>query len=294
MRTRIRGSRLAAASLAFAGCLWGTGFFFGKIAFEEMSVTENVTFRFLFGSVVLFPFLLKRRRPFRLKELSLLLLAGVIGVPVQFLVQFEGLRLTTVSHASLVVATLPMLLAAGSAVFLHERLTVFEWGMLLVSAIGAALIALSSYSPTGPQPTTRGDLLVLLSMVAAAAMILLSKRLIDGHDPLQVTVAIIVTGTVMLLFWTAFRQPLRFRFSPEVWGAVAAQGVLATAGAYLFWNWGLARMAAARSGAFLNLEPIVGTLLGLSVLHEVLAISAVIGGAMIVGSAIFFTRRPGV
>lgn len=120
MRTGICEPRLPAASLAFAGCLWGTGFFFGKIALEEMSVTENVIFRFLFGSVVLFPFLLKRRRPFRVKEFSLLLLAGVIAVPVQFLVQFEGLRLTTVSHASLVVATLPMLLAAGSAAMADE------------------------------------------------------------------------------------------------------------------------------------------------------------------------------
>jgi drug/metabolite transporter (DMT)-like permease len=129
-------SRLAAASLAAAGSLWGTGFFFGKIAFREMSVTENVAFRFVFGSMVLLPFLLKNWKPFRGQELGMLLLAGIVGVPVQFLLQFKGLQLTTVSHASLIVATLPMLLALGSAAYLRERLAGMEWATLLLSALG--------------------------------------------------------------------------------------------------------------------------------------------------------------
>jgi drug/metabolite transporter (DMT)-like permease len=277
-------------SMAIAGCLWGTGFLLGKIAFQEMSVAENVTFRFICASVVLLPFLPKRWKSFRGHELALLLLAGVVGVPVQFLIQFEGLQLTTVSHASLVVASLPMLLAIGSTIFLRERLTAIEWGVLLVSVLGAALIALPNHWVKDPQATTRGDLLVLFSMVAAAVMILLTKRLIDEHDSLQVTAAVIIVGAVVLLAWTELRQPLRFRFSPVVWAAVGAQGVFATAGAYLFWSWGLARTAAARSGVFLNLEPIVGTLLGVFLLHEVLGVAALLGGVMVIGSAFYFTR----
>jgi hypothetical protein len=42
--------------------------------------------------------------------------ASVLGVPVQYLVQFKGLSLTTVSHASLMVGTLPMLLAIAAVV----------------------------------------------------------------------------------------------------------------------------------------------------------------------------------
>jgi hypothetical protein len=57
------------------------------------------------------------------------------------LVQFAGLRLTTVSHASLIVGTLPMLLALSSALFLHERLKVVESGALLGSGLGALLIS---------------------------------------------------------------------------------------------------------------------------------------------------------
>ena len=68
---------------------------------REMTVSENVSFRFLTAAILLVPVMIRTWRPYRGKELGLLVLASTIGVPVQFLIHFQGLRLTTVSHASL-------------------------------------------------------------------------------------------------------------------------------------------------------------------------------------------------
>lgn len=284
---------LAMLSLSMAGCLWGTGFLFGKIAMSEMTVAENVSFRFISGALLLIPIALRTWKPYRGKELWLLLAASAIGTPVQFLIQFRGLQLTTVSHASLIVGVLPVLLAATSAVFLHERLHGLEWGALGFSAVGAILIGLSSGTTgAGPRPTLHGDILVFLSMFAAVAMILCSKRLIASHGALAVTTSTILLGTIMLLAWVEITQPLRFHFSPAVWGAAAAQGLLATAGAYLFCNWGLAHMPASKAGVFLNLEPVVGSILGIIILGESLSGMAVIGGLMIISAAVYFSLHP--
>jgi drug/metabolite transporter (DMT)-like permease len=284
---------LASVSLALAGSLWGTGFLFGKIAMVEMTVAEDVTFRFLTGSVALVPIVVRHWSPYRGKDLAILLVASLIGIPVEFLIQFKGLQLTSVSHASLIVGILPVLLALSSALFLHERLRYFEWGLLGLSALGALLVALSSAdSERGPQSSLRGDLLVLISLCGAAAMILLSKRLIASHGALPVTASTIIAGTTMLLIWVELTQPVRFHFSTTAWGAAAAQGLLATAGAYLLWNWGLSHMPAARAGVFLNLEPVMGTILGVAILHERLGELAIAGGALIIGAAIYFSLRP--
>lgn len=257
-----------------------------------MNVPENVTFRFIAGSLALSPILFKRWTNYRASELILLLLAAIVGVPVQFLLQFKGLQLTTVSHASLIVGVLPVLLALSSAFFLHERLHLIEWGMLAISATGAVLIAVSGRSSaSGPQPSLKGDLLVLLSMFAAVAMILCSKRLLVTHDALQVTASIIASGTIMLILWAELSRPLRFHFSWMAWSAVVAQGLLATAGAYLCWNWGLARIPASRASVFLNLEPVVGAILGMGILHERLGPTAIVGGVLIVSAAVFFSVR---
>jgi drug/metabolite transporter (DMT)-like permease len=284
---------LAAAALALAGCLWGTGFLFGKIAMEQMTVAENVAFRFASGALVLLPIAVRSWKPYRGRELVLLIAASIIGVPLQFLVQFRGLQLTTVSHASLIVGVLPVLLAVTSATFLHERLHAVEWAALVLSALGAMLISISSLHHTqGPRPTLHGDLLVLISMFAAAVMVLCSKRLIASHGALAVTTTTILLGTVLLFAWVELTSPVRFHFSGKSWAAAAAQGLLATAGAYLFWNWGLAHMPASKAGVFLNLEPVVGTILGVFVLGERLGLTAILGGVLIIGAAVYFSLRP--
>jgi drug/metabolite transporter (DMT)-like permease len=284
---------LAAGSLAAAGSLWGTGFLFGKIAMVEMTVAENVAFRLLTGALVLLPVALRHWKPFRGRELWILLLASVIGIPVQFLIQFYGLALTTVSHASLIVGVLPVMLAAASAVILHERIHGLEYGALALSASGAILIALSSRETgNGPRASVHGDALVLLSMCAAVAMILCSKRLIVSHGALPVTATSVILGTMLLLAWVELTEPVRFHFSGRAWGAVIAQGVLATAAAYLFWNWGLAHMPASKAGVFLNLEPVVGAILGVTILRERLGQMAILGGIFIIGAAVYFSLRP--
>src|SRR5207302_3455480 len=163
------------ASLALAGCFWGTGFLFGKITFAEMTVSENVGYRFIFGSLGLAP-ILWRRPPTGLgsRALGLILVASIVGVPIQFLLQFKGLELTTVSHASLIVGTLPVLLALSSAVLFKDKLKSYEYGLMLLSATGAVLIAFSKKSSYGPQPTLQGDILVFASMFAALVMILIT------------------------------------------------------------------------------------------------------------------------
>lgn len=281
-------------SLAAAGCLWGTGFFFGKIAFAEMNVFENCGYRFIFGSLGLLPILWKRPPRFHNRHAWMLLLAAsIVGVPVQFLMQFKGLQLTTVSHASLIVGILPVLLALSSAALFKDKMKGYEYALMLLSALGAVLIAFSRKSVGGPQPTVAGDLLVFVSMFAALVMILISKRLMTEYGSLQVTATMLLIGTVILLVWTEATHPVRIHFSVRVWLAVIAQGFLATTGAYVFWNWGLARIPAARAGVFLNLEPLIGTLLGLAILHERLGTVGILGGLMTLSSAAYFSRRSG-
>jgi drug/metabolite transporter (DMT)-like permease len=287
-------SLLPSLALAAAGCFWGTGFYFGKIALEEMSVAENVTLRFLFAAILLLPILVvKWKRPSG-RHVAWIVIAAITGVPLQFLLQFAGLARTTVSHASLLVGTLPVLLALSSAIFLGERLHGMEWSVLLLSAVGAVLIALSSSHAAASSggPTVTGDLMVFGSLCLALVMILCTKSLIPLYGSLFLTALMLTIGAVILLVWAELAHPLRWHYSSRGWTAVIAQAVLATAGAYALWNWALEHTSASRAGVFLNLEPIVGTALGVASLHERLGLPAIIGGLMIVASALYFSMKP--
>jgi drug/metabolite transporter (DMT)-like permease len=173
---------------------------------------------------------------------------------------------------------------------LKEKLKAFEYGLIALSAAGAVLIAMAKSAVGGPRPSLRGDLLVFVSMFAAMVMIIVSKCLMDEYGSLQVTAWVIAIGTATLLVWVEATHPMRAHFSFHVWLAVIAQGILPTTAAFLFWNWGLARVPAARAGVFLNLEPLVGTLLGIVVLGESLGALGILGGAFILFAAAYFSR----
>lgn len=281
------------AACALASCFWGCGFFFGKIALAEMSSAFMVLYRFLFAMVPLLPLLVLHRPRFSRREWALLGVASFLGVPLQFLVQFYGLSMTTVSHAALMIGTMPVVLAVGATLFAHERLDGMGWVAMTISTTGAALIALSGRSHAGGGASMRGDLLVVLSCLIALFWVLFNKRLMIGHSHLTVTAYGIACGTAMLIPWVllAHGLPPVAHVSWKAWGALAASGVLCTATTTLLWNWGMTQVPASQAGVLLNMEPLMGSLLGVLVLGERLGPTAWVGGGMILLAAITLTSR---
>jgi drug/metabolite transporter (DMT)-like permease len=284
---------LGFAACAVASCFWGCGFFFGKIALSEMSFAHMVLYRFLFAMPALLPLLVTHRPELSRREWGLLVAASFFGVPLQFLIQFYALSITTVSHAALMVGTMPVILAVGAALFAHERMDLVGWMALAGSTCGAGLIALGAGSHAKGGATLEGDLLVVVSLLIALSWILINKELMERHSHVVVTAYGLGIGTLMLMVWV----PLEYGMPPvagvsgKAWLALAGSGVLCTATTTLLWNWGMTQVPASQAGVLLNMEPLIGSLLGVLVLGERLGPSAWAGGGMILASAITLTTR---
>jgi len=279
---------------ALASSFWGCGFYFGKIALAEMGVGAMVLYRFAFATLGLLPLLITHRPHFNAREWRTLIFGTLLGVPLQFLVQFRGLQLTTVSHASLMVGTMPVILAIGAVLFTHERLKPLGWIALAASTTGAALIALGGHHHASANgPTLIGDLYVVASMFIALFWILINKDLVKRHNPIVVTAYGLLAGTIML----AIIVPITYGIPPvhgisfKAWAALIASGIFCTATTTLLWNWGMTKVPASQAGVLLNAEPLIGSLLGVFLLHEHLGTLAYIGGAMIVTAAIVLTTQ---
>jgi len=263
-----------------------------------MNVGAMVFYRFLFASLGLLPCLFTHPPRLNASEWRTLLIASCLGVPAQFLLQFKGLQLTTVSHASLMVGTMPVILAVGATLFTvggkKESLHRIGWLCLFVSAIGAGLIALAGHHrPTTNGPSLQGDLLVVVSLMIALFWVLLNKKLVERHSAVVVTAYGLVSGTIMLFFAAPaiYGLPPVHGISLKAWSASAAAGLISTAASTMLWNYGMTQVPASQAGVFLNLEPLIGSLLGVFLLGDQLGPPAWIGGALILTAAITLTMR---
>ena len=285
----------AFTALAVAGSLWGTGFLFGKWALAELTVGQMVFYRFLFASIGFAPAVIRglSRPATRIPRSDFLLIfvCALVGVPIQFLIQFQGLAHTTVSHASLMVGGLPVLLAAGSALFAHERVRLSRWIALLASTVGAALIALgASTGEGGSHATVLGDLLVAASLIGAVVWILITQRLMRSgrYTPVTASAYVMTLGAILLAIWVVVTEgPPPIHLAYKTWASVAAMGLLATTVTTYLWNWGLSYVPASQAGVFINLEPVIGAVLGVIIFGDVLGPYALIGGALVVGAAVY-------
>ncbi len=282
-----RRNRLAVAAFVIAGVLWGAGFPFGKLAFAQLGPAHVVLYRFLMATVILLPIVwFQGVRPAR-RDLLRFLLAGIVTVPLTYLLQFAGLTLTTAASASLVMGATPPLLAVAAVATRGERLSVGGWVAVAASTIGVALVV---GQPNGGR-SWLGDFLVFLAAVAVVAAVLMAKDLVGRYPAIAATTYIIAFGTVVLIPLALICEGApRFDLSAGVWGSLALLGIGSTVLSNLLYNWGLAHFDASKAGVFLNLEPLVGALLGVTMLGESLGPGALVGGVLIVGAALYISR----
>jgi drug/metabolite transporter (DMT)-like permease len=100
-----------------------------------------------------------------------------------------------------------------------------------------------------------------------------------------------LAGTMMLVAWVLVRQgppPVR-GVSGHVWAALAASGFLCTSATSLLWNWAMRHVPASRAAVFLNIEPALGSALGVWLLGDKLGPMTWVGGGLILGAAVTLT-----
>lgn len=181
----------------------------------------------------------------------------------------SGLRHTTALEAGLVLATLPAVIALGSALWLKERLSARQWGATALAVLGMAVITLARLASGDGAGSLLGNALVFLAVCGEAAYVLLAKQ-IAGRVPV-----------VSASFWMQlFSALMLLPFCLPLLGAAAALAEPGTAGLLVFhsltasvlclllWYAGLRRAPAGVAGIFTALLPASAALVAVLLLGE--------------------------
>jgi len=261
--------RRAAIALLAAGTLWGGTFVAGKAALTQVGPTWLIVWRLGLASAVLLPLVPWRRLAADWRAGALgpadagrVLAGALLAGYVMFVLQFEGLARTTAASASLLVAVGPPLLAVGAAVVDGERAGRAAWAAVALSAVGVVLLV----GAPGPGRTLLGDALCVASMAGAAAWTLVARRVAFRVGAVPATALQFALGGLLLVPFALWREGPPPALSGVPLAAVVFMGVACTAGTFVLWTWGVMRVEAARAGVIGNVEPVVGSALGVVLL----------------------------
>ncbi len=277
------------AALA-AVILWGSSFVATKVVLTRFSPVAYMVFRFTAASLVFAIILLRSRLPrMPLRSHLRLALMALFEPGLYFVFETTGLQRTTASSASIIIASVPVVVAILAAFVLKERLSPRGWLGALLSIGGIALLSLWDGTQSLGEGSPLGNLLVFLAVLSASGYIIMARSLSASLSTLQITAFQILYGTLYFLPGFVWLGATGAWPEPDA----AALGALlflvfgATLGAFLAYNYSLSRLGAARSSVFLNGIPVVTVVAAALILgerisyHHGLAALLVVAGVMI-------------
>ncbi len=273
-------NRLAIVALILSGLCWGVGFPLGKLAMREVGAGQMIALRFIIAALVALPFALWSREARALFRSPPVLIGGLL-YGLAFQVQFEGLARTSVTLAALLVGAMPALIAIGARL-LGEQIPRLSWLGVAAATLGAGLIA----GRPGDAGSPLGVVLCLLALLVFLAWLFVLRRAPKGGSLMALpAVTVIVAAATMAPAAFLLHGPPPLDLSPRAWAAIAAQGVVCTLIATAAWQYGLARVGSATAGVFVNLEPLIGTLIGVAFFQDRLTLNLGLGGLLILAGS---------
>jgi O-acetylserine/cysteine efflux transporter len=264
----------ALAALVAAGLLWGLTVPLSKLVLDWLDGGTLTFIRFALAAPVL---AILARKHLKAAFTPRILAAGAIGYGVVVVLQNLGIERTSVSHAALIVGATPALVALTAILSGRGQSGPLAWAGFALALAGVVIVAGGGGGAASPA----GDAIVLASVAISATFVVIQPSLLRGRDPFAVT-AVQMLGGAAAALPNALAEGLPH--APASATPVIALAVLAfagTVGPFALFAFGQSRVAPELAGAFLNLEPLVGTAAGAIAFGDPFGPLQLIGGAVI-------------
>jgi drug/metabolite transporter (DMT)-like permease len=208
-------------------------------------------------------------------------------VTLYFFFESRGIRLTSASHASLIIATIPVFTVAAES-FLHG--TRIRW----LAALGIALSVAGTFllvRGSIANGTIAGDLFMFGACLSWVAYNMLSRDLFRSLSDLAITAWQAIFGTAALVLLALTERPLWVPLTLPVILNLVFLAVLSSAVGNFLYVYGLSRLGPAVVTPFLNLVPVVSAIGGVVLLGERLDAWQIVGGVVIVAGVVLVRLR---
>lgn len=292
-----RRFNLADLLLLTVAFVWGINVVVVKTALTEFDPLPFNSLRFGISALLCWALLRAtgaKLLPQRADILRLIVL-GLMGHGFYQVLYIQGINLTSAGNTALLLATVPVWVAALAALTRAEATGPFVWlgicfsvtGIILVTAGGGKEVSLGGN-------TWQGDVMVVCAAFFYAYYTLKSKALLERYSPLQFATWTMTVGAIVLLLFSP--GPLRAQDWQGVgwagWGGLAYSAVLAIVFGDCMWIYGVHKLGAARTAIYNNLSPLTAMVMGSLFLGETISAVQLAGAALIIGG-LYVTRRRG-
>jgi len=268
----------------------------GKVVLATMPPLAVAGLRVLGATPLLFLLAARAGRvvPAR-RDLSRLVLLGLLGVSSNQVLFIFGLQRTTATNASILMLAIPVFTVAAAALLSRQR-PAGEQLAGVALAVGGALALLHPGRMTLAPDTAIGNALILANCLCYALFLVLQRPLLRRLPWATVLAwAFFFGGLAVLPFsWRDLESLPARSIDAGVWLGVAYIVLVATPLGYGLSTWAVQRSSPALVATYTTFQPLFAAALGSALLGERLGWEEVAGFVLIAGGLALVTRAPAV
>lgn len=262
---------------------WSGNYIFGSLVVMELTPVGLVFLRWLIASIILLVLSHKLEKPDWkevIRQWPKILGLAVFGVTGYNMLLYYALSYTSPLNAALVNSFNPGLMALVSAIYLKEKVTKYHIFGIIISFLGVLIVLTKGHIlQTLTTDYNKGDLLIIAAVICWTLYSMIGKKL-TSVPPITSTG---VSGLVSALFLFPFAMNTGVSYlnmSTFALVAVIYIAIFPSMLSFVLWNIGVREIGAAKTGIFLNLNPVFTALISWAMGREITWVQ-IIGGIFV-------------
>lgn len=275
---------MAFTAIIFTTIVWGISFLSIKVAVDVLPPMTLSFVRFIMATTILYV-VFKWREPgtkIDKKDLPRMIISGIFGITLYFYFENTGVKLTTASTASIIIATLPVFTVVVDAIAFGYKLNPVKIIGVILSVIGVYLVVNANVSNIGGN--AGGYLFMFGAVVAWIVYSFVTKPLTKKYSELAIVFYQMFFGTLTFIPFIFMEKTNWEGITTPIILNVLFLGIVCSALANYLYVYSLEGLGVSLSSMFMNVLPLVTVIVSYFVFNERIATKQVVGGIIVIAS----------
>jgi len=238
---------------------WGLSFVWSTIVFRYYNPVTTIFLRLLLSSLILLSFMkiTGKLEKIRKEDRKLLILSAFFNPFLYFLGENFGLKYSTPTITSVIIATIPVFTPLAAYLTMRESVTWMNVAGIIISFIGIGIMLINPDLSLNASPA--GAILLMGAVTSAIIYTVLLKKLIIKYSPLTIityqnTLGAFYFLPIFLIF--DFSHFITVKPNAELITSLLQLALFASSLAFIFYAVGVKRIGMIRTNVFSNLIPV--------------------------------------
>ena len=280
----------------FAMLFWGASFVFIKIAYKYIGPITLIFTRLLIASMALLLIYIfnKKREKIDPKDYLHFFLMGFTEPFLYFIGEGYGMQYVSSTHASVIIATIPVFAMLASYIFYKERISTTNKLGVFISFLGIVImIGLDLFKEKG---SFLGITLMFFAVSAAVANSLLVFKLGNKYSSLTIITMQNIVGVLLFLPLFILLESTSITFeilNIELIRSVLFLAIFPSVLSFVLYISVLKKIGVTKTSVFSNIIPIITGVIAFILLGSVFQLREIIG-IIIVITGLFLSQRESI